>query len=212
MTLGERILDPLLLLEQPVEGFVDLALGHLAPSQPLPEARRRSLRIESPHRRQLRGRCDDPVDDERHHQVAIAPARRSAAPFAQQLRQAELLRCAEHGGDMAMRQRPADGQCLVGPGQGYTTAQQRAQPLHQLLRPIGQVGERALLDLAVRAVALPQQDGRVGLTIGNRLDVHDESNRNGIFVPIQKYHKCMATKTPIPANSAPISTTCRIRR
>ena len=117
----------------------------------------------------------------------MASARRPAATLIQQLRQAELLCHAEDGGDMAMRQRPADGQRRIRPVQCDTAAQQRAQPLHQLLRPIGQVGQRALPDLTVRAVALPQQNGRVGLAIGDRLDMHGLSNRDRLQLSSRKY-------------------------
>ena len=85
MALGQPVLDPLLLIEKPVERCVDLAFADLAQSQPFAQAGRRGLRIERPNRRQLGGRRDHPVDDQRQHQVAIAPAadppRRSVNSF-----------------------------------------------------------------------------------------------------------------------------------
>src|SRR5204862_2508858 len=41
-----------------------------------------------------------------------------------------------------------------------------------LLRPVGEVQQRALLDLASLAVALAQQDGRGRVAIGDRFDIH----------------------------------------
>ena len=41
-----------------------------------------------------------------------------------------------------------------------------------LVRPVGEVQERALLDLASLAEALAQQDGRGRVAIGDGFDIH----------------------------------------
>ena len=41
-----------------------------------------------------------------------------------------------------------------------------------LVRPVGEVQQRALLDLARLAVALAQQNRRGRMAIGNRFDIH----------------------------------------
>ncbi len=159
MALRKRPLDPFLLPEQPVEGGVDLALPDDAEAEDFAETGRGGIGIEGAHGGELRGRDNDAVDDRRQHQVAAAPTGRTARAFAEQLRQAEGAGDPEDGGDMAVRQRALDRQRLLGLGHGDTAAQQRAQPLDELLRPTAEVGERALLDLAPLAITLTQQDG-----------------------------------------------------
>jgi hypothetical protein len=46
------------------------------------------------------------------------------------------------------------------------------EPGDPLVRPVGEVQERALLDLAGLAVALAQQDSRRRVAIGDRFDIH----------------------------------------
>lgn len=67
--------------------------------------------------------------------------------------------------------RPHD---LGAPGRLLTVV---AGALNQVRRPIGEVSQGALFDLAVSAVAFPQQDGGRGLPVGNAFDVHGLSNR-----------------------------------
>ena len=147
MALGQRVLDPLLLVEQPVERLIDLPFGHLAQAQPLPQAGGRRLRIERPHRRQLGGRRDQPAHDERHHQIASSPAGMTAPALAQQLRQADLLRGAEDGGDVAMGQRAADGQRLFRPGQRH--------PRNNVRRPSTKCSGQSVRLAIVRFFTLP---------------------------------------------------------
>ena len=188
-----RLASPVSILvrEQPVERVVDLAVRDLAQLEPLAKARGGGT--ERPNRRQLRGGRNHPVDDERQNQVAIASGRRSAEPFGQKLRQVQELGRAEHRGDVPVRQRPADGERLIRRLQRHAAAQQRSKSLHQLLGPVGQIGERAFLDLPVGAVALPQKDRRMRLTVRHRFDVHGATNRDRVPLSRQNMHKCMAT-------------------
>src|ERR1700730_18639684 len=50
--------------------------------------------------------------------------------------------------------------------------EQCLEPGDPLVRPVGEVQERALLDLAGLAVALAQQDSRRRVAIGDRFDIH----------------------------------------
>lgn len=126
-------------------------------------------------RRQFGRWRNHPVHDQRQRQVVAAPARAPAATLALQLHQADPLGSAKHCGDMAMGQRTAEGQRLVRPRQRHAAAQQRAQVLDQRLRPICEVGDRALLDLAAGAIAFALQKGGMRFAIRDGLDVNHGS-------------------------------------
>src|SRR5208337_963858 len=50
--------------------------------------------------------------------------------------------------------------------------QQGPEAFDQLLRPIGQIRQGPLLDLAVLAIGLPQQDRGRRFAVGDDLDIH----------------------------------------
>ena len=78
----------------------------------------------------------------------------------------------EDGGDVAVGQRAADDDG-VGLGRDDASAlEQGAQPLDQIARPFGQVGEGPLLDLSVRAIGFAEQQGGRRVAVGDGLDVH----------------------------------------
>ena len=112
----------------------NLAVHDLAQLEPLAKARGGRLGTERPNRRQLRGGRNHPVDDEPQNQVATASGRRSAEPFGQKLRQAQVFGRVEHRGDVPVRQRLADGERLIRRLQRHAAAQQRPKPLAHKLR------------------------------------------------------------------------------
>src|SRR3954465_3594819 len=71
---------------------------------------------------------------------------------------------------MTVRQRAMDRQPLA--GHRMPALEQNAQAFDQLGRPVREVEQGALLDLAVLAVALAQQHRGWRITIGHVLDVH----------------------------------------
>src|SRR5467141_3409230 len=73
-----------------------------------------------------------------------------------------------------MRQAAQDAQRLLIRRGHRLVAQHPAQRLDLRRWPIGQIGERALLDLVAVAIAFAQQDRRRRIAIGNALDVHGE--------------------------------------
>src|SRR5579859_2267074 len=90
---------------------------------------------------------------------------------------------------MAVRQGASDRHRVSLGGDRRAALQQGAKALDQLLRPVGQVGKRPLLDLAVLTEGLPQQDGGRRVTVGDGLDVHggNYGRRNqkiNIIIPI----------------------------
>ena len=61
---------------------------------------------------------------------------------------------------MTMRQRADNGDGILVLGNDGAAFEQRLETGDPLVRPVGEVQERALFDLASLAVALAQQDGR----------------------------------------------------
>jgi hypothetical protein len=122
-------------------------------AQHLAEAGGGGRRIEPARRRQLRGRRDQPAHDHRDDEVAAAVAGRSEDAV-----QADRPQGSQRRGDMPVRQRAPDRHRLPLGGDDLAAFQQGAKALDQFLRPIGQVRQGPLLDLAVLAKGLPQQD------------------------------------------------------
>ena len=99
--------------------------------------------------------------------ATISLARRSG-PFGSILL-SPSRRSPEHGGDVAMRQRTGDLGALGGERNTNLSGEHPAQALDLGLRPIGDVGERARLDLAALAIAFAQQDGGRRIADGMRV-------------------------------------------
>ena len=100
--LGQRRLDARLLLDQPVERGVYLALGDINETDRQRQTggcrRRRQGAVEG----ELRPRCDDPLNDHRLNQIAHALVDASAA--LQRLFEPELADHGLHRSHMAVRQ------------------------------------------------------------------------------------------------------------
>ena len=154
MPLRQRRLDRRLAFGEPVERGVEFVLVDRAQAQHDAETVRRRRRIERPGRRQLRRGCQQPGDDHRQHQIAAAIALRPEQPI-----EADRTHCAEHRGDVAVRQRPADRQRLRARRQHVAALQKRTQTFDEVRRPVGQVAERPLPDPSLLAIRLPQQNG-----------------------------------------------------
>src|SRR5437588_9977774 len=73
---------------------------------------------------------------------------------------------------MTMRQRADDGNGILVLGNDGAAFEQCLEAGDPLVRPVGEVQPRALLDLASFAVALAQQDGRGRVSIGDRFDIY----------------------------------------
>ena len=110
---------------------------------------------------------EDAADQQGQDEVAAAIAVRAEDPI-----EADLARCAERRGDMTMRQRADDGEGILLRGDDGAAFEHAAQAVDVRGRPVGEVAEGALPDLAVLAVALAQQDGRGRVPIGDGFDIH----------------------------------------
>src|SRR5208337_3279597 len=196
VALGEGLLDARLAAAQKIEGGVEFVLVDLA------QAERRTERVgggrlaELARGRELGGRLDDPRHD--HRQDQFCPALGS---LRQHLVEPEPARRPERGGDMAVRQRPGDLEALGGERHEGLPRQHPAQAVDLRLRPVGDVGEGARLDLAVLAIALAQQHGGRRIAVWDARDVHDKrescpcANYNNYFTCLQFRRKSPQTST-----------------
>lgn len=180
MAACERPLDPLLAGKKPVERRVGLVLvGPLDPDL----ARERRLGEGARHR-QLRARADQTLDDHRETQLTLPRARPVEQP-----RKLEPPRHRKRRLDMACRQRTLDLERLAG-GDQALAAQRRPDQLDQLVRQMGEIRQRLLLDLAALAVGAPQQVRGVD-TIATPGRVRDHVHRTRMTRPPR--HKAHAT-------------------
>ena len=174
----QRALDPRLLLEQPVERRVDLALRHRAERQNLAQAAARRLAVDGAHEPQLRARRQQSVDDQSDRQIAETSRGLVLRRAEQQSVELDLAQHAQPRRDVAVRQRPLDPEPLLarrarGGGDRHPAFQQPLQPGDQGGRKFAQIGQRALLRLArFVAIALAQQDRRRRRPIRHGLDEH----------------------------------------
>jgi len=84
----------------------------------------------------------------------------------------ELAQGAEYGGDMAVGAGASDFERIRSRGSGRSPLQDLAQRLDTIWRPMGEVGESAVLDLAIDAKRLPEEDGRRGLAVRDGRYIH----------------------------------------
>ena len=167
MALGQGCLDFGLRLAKEIERGVKLVLVHSPQLQHRPQRMRRGCFAQLTRRCQLGRGLDDPRHDHGQRQL-----REPWRETPQELVEAELLRHAQHGGHMAMRQRALDPKLLLG-YDGRLALQHPAERVYLGVRPIGEIGERARLHLAAVAIALAQQNGRRGGAVGHPCHVHE---------------------------------------
>ena len=87
----------------------------------------------------------------------------------------DLAQRAEDGGDVTVRQRAVNGEHLRG-GRGRNDGSALEQGLEALKEtggPVGEVAQRAFLDLSALAIGLAQEDGRRRAAVRDHLDEHD---------------------------------------
>jgi hypothetical protein len=85
--------------------------------------------------------------------------------------EADGLERAEDGGDMAVGQRPLDGEDRLILGNDGAALERGPEAFDEFGRPVGEIEERAFLDLAVVAIGFAQQDGGRRVTVRNGFDV-----------------------------------------
>ena len=155
MAFGEGRLDRRLADRQPVECAIELVLVDHPESELLAEAGGRRVRRQRAGGGKLGAGIEDTVDHQGQDEVAAA-----VALWAEQSIEADLTRRAERRVDMTMRQRADDGDGILVMGDDSAAFEKCLEAGDPLVRPIGEVQQGALLDLARLAIALAQQDGR----------------------------------------------------
>src|ERR1700736_5442930 len=76
---------------------------------------------------------------------------------------------------MAVRQRTGDAKTLRVDGhRGWMALEQQAHPRHNGCGPLGEIGERAVLDFTLQSEGLAQQDTWGRVPVGDGLDVHGD--------------------------------------
>src|SRR6266403_369661 len=184
MAFGEGRLDCRLADRQPVECAIELVLVDHPETELLAKAGGRRVRRQRPGGGKLGTGSEDAVDHQGQDEVAAA-----VAVWAEQPIEADLARRAERRVDMTMRQRADDGDGILVLGNDGAAFEQRLEAGDPLVRPVGEVQQRALLDLASLAVALAQQDGRRRVAVGDVFDIHGNviadssrsSNQNTLY-------------------------------
>jgi hypothetical protein len=95
-----------------------------------------------------------------------------------------------------MRQRTADLKAFAADRGESLAAQGGTQSFDALDRQLGEVGEGAVLDLAVLAVGFPQQEGRSGVAVRDLGDVHEASNQTDSACVNGNFVGCLTTLSP----------------
>ena len=166
VALGEALLDGGLSGYEPVHGGVEFVRVEVAESECLAEGGDGALGGEGAGGGELGLGIDDPVDEEREHEVAAA-----AGLAVDEGMQSELPEGAEDGGDVSVGQTSDAGEGVFGIDE-LLAAEDAAERLDGGGGELGEVGEGALLDAAVFAVGLAEEDGGRGGAIGHALDIH----------------------------------------
>jgi hypothetical protein len=167
MLAGERLLDCALALAKPVERDIEFILVNVLKAEQVAKAGGSGGRIEHAGGRELGGRRDQPSDDHGDDQITAAVADRT-----QHAIKSDGAQRAEHGRDMAVGQRAANDDGLLIGRRDLAALEQCAQSFDQFARPVGEVGDGALLDRSAIPKGLAQQDGGRRIAVGDRLDVH----------------------------------------
>jgi hypothetical protein len=169
MAPGERRLDLGLRPAQQIQGPVELVLVDRAQTEHGAQRMRRGRLAELARGRELGRRLQHPGDDQRQRQLGqpLGPARQEPC-------EAELPGHAEHGRDMAVRQRPLDRQPVRRRHHGLAL-EHPAQRLDLGLGPAREVGQGAGPDLIAVAIALAQEDRRGRAAVGHARHVHEHS-------------------------------------
>ena len=108
----------------------------------------------------------DPLDDHGEHQIALA-----TPPAGDQFGKLEMVDHIEHDLNVTVRYRAEDAQAVV--RRDKPLSFEHATDQSNLLEwQMGDVGERAILDPSVLAIAFAEQIGRRRVAIGNPCHVH----------------------------------------
>jgi hypothetical protein len=154
MLAGERFLDMLLTLAEPVEGGVKLVLVDIAEFENLDKTRRRRGGVKHAGGSELGGGREQAHHDHRHNEIATAIAQRPENAV-----EADFTQGAERGGDMTIREGAAHDDWILADWARLPAFEKGTKPLDESGRPAGEIDECAFFDVAVLAIGFAQEDG-----------------------------------------------------
>src|SRR5450432_2817136 len=169
MTFGQLLFDAWLARQQPIHGVVEFAFLSGIEMEKIAEAAVECVGVESTSGSKFGGRIEDAGRDHSDDEIAWAAGSRIENGI-----QLEIAQAAEHGSDMAMRERAGDDervrQWSAGGRQG--AGQGESESFDLMGWEMGEVRESAGFDLAVVAVGFAEEDGGRGVAIGYGGNVH----------------------------------------
>ncbi len=167
MALGQGLLDGRLPRQQPIHGLIEFILIGRIHLEDLAQSAVQGFRVESASGGEFGGGVEKAGHDHGQDEIPLA-----ARALVNQGVELELAQRAENGGNMAVGAGASDFESIGPRGGGRSTLQDLAQSLDAIRRPVRKVGESAILDLAVEAKRLPEEDGRRGLAVRDGRYVH----------------------------------------
>src|SRR5262245_39118259 len=122
----------------------------------------------------LGGRIEDAVDDEGDDEVALAAGVRGEDGI-----ELEVAQATKDSGDMAVRNGAGDGKGSrrrksAGRGLGGGAVEDLAEGVDLLRGSMGEVGDGAVLDCAIEAKRVAEEDGGRGVAVGDGGHIHDD--------------------------------------
>src|SRR5215210_2613696 len=166
-----------LALQQPVHGAIQIVVLYLPQTQELTEAVAEGIGIKGAGRGQFGGGIEYTRDDHGHDEIALA-----ARSIAQQAVKTELVKRTNGGSHMAVRLGAKNLKGLGGSGGDGGAFQNTAQGYDLFRRPVGEIGDGAVADLAVLAEGFPKEHG------GRRIAVRHDRYIHVDMMPSQEVH------------------------
>jgi hypothetical protein len=166
--LGQSIFDAGLLGQQPIHGLIEFVLGNGFEMKQLTQRAAEGIGVKGAGGGKFGGGFQNASRDHGQDEIAIA-----VVTLIEQAVEMQPAQGAEDGGDVAVRPGADDVEGLRKRGaDGSGALQNGAQRIDLGGGPVGEIGNGAVVDLAVFAEALAQEDSGRGVAVGHDGDVH----------------------------------------
>jgi hypothetical protein len=157
-----------LLRQQPVHGGIEFILGRGIEMEEFGERAAEGIGVKGTGGGEFGSRFENAGNDHGHDQIELA-----AGMFVDEGVEVQTVQGTEDGGHVAMGAGADDVEGLRQRGaEGSRAFQDGAECVDFGRRPMGDVGEGAVEDLAVEAEGFAEEDGRRGVAVGYGGDVH----------------------------------------
>ena len=184
VALGELVLDAALAGQEPVEGFIKLAVLDLAEAEFPAEGAGGGFGAEAPGAGELGSGLEEALDEHGQDEVALA-----GGAGGQEVVEADPAEEAEEEGDVSVGEGAEDLPSVGGRGAGAAVLEALADGLDEVAGEMGDVAEGLVLDLAVLAVSAAEEMGSVGLALV------DASGGGYMYRSISSWHSCKIATT-----------------